>query len=41
MVTLSNKIVQIIQKITPKRGKGNLPWFYGNGEQVMLMYAIG
>ena len=39
MVILSNKIMQNCQNITPKRGKGNLPWWYGNVERVITIYA--
>ena len=40
MVMLSNKIMQNHQKLPPKRGKGNLPWWCGNGEQVIPIYGV-
>ena len=40
MVILSNKIMQNYPKNTPKRGKGNLPWFCGNAERVIPIYGV-
>ena len=39
--SLINIIQETIGKLPPKKGKGKLPLFCGNGEQVITIYAWG